>query len=135
MRSAIRLAAQAFAKAYNAGNAKAIAQLFAADGEIVNEEGESTRGRAAIEGAFAGIFKEHPKTHIDLVSESIRFPSPNMAVEDGTATVTYGVDEPAQHSPYSVVYTREDGKWLTATRGTFPMNRQRPRNNSSSSSG
>jgi uncharacterized protein (TIGR02246 family) len=118
--SAIRLAAEAFAKAYNAGDAKAISQLFAADGEIVNEDGESTQGRAGIEEAFAGIFKEHPKTHIDLASESIRFPSPDMAVEDGTAAVTYGPDEPAQRNPYSVVYTRQDGKWLTASARDLP---------------
>ena len=40
---AIKLAADAFAKAYNAGDAKAIAGLFLASGEIVNEEGHSTR--------------------------------------------------------------------------------------------
>ena len=113
--SAIRLAADAFAAAYNAGDAQAIARLFVADGEIVNEEGQSTAGREAIEQEFAGIFKEHPKTHMDLAIGSIRFIGPEMAVEDGMATVTYMPDEPAQHSPYSVTYARQDGKWLTAS--------------------
>ncbi len=80
---AIRLAAEAFAKAYNAGDAKAIALLFAADGEIVSEEGQATRGREGIEQVFAGIFKEHPKTHMDQAIGSIRFIGPSMAVEDG----------------------------------------------------
>ena len=92
---AIRLAAEAFAKAYNAGDAKAIASLFVADGEIVSEEGQSTQGREGIEQVFAGIFKEHPKTHMDLAIGSIRFIGPDMAVEDGVATVTHGPDEPA----------------------------------------
>ena len=73
---AIGLAAEAFAKAYNAGDAKAIGALFVADGEIVSEEGESTQGREGIELVFATIFKEHPKTHIDLASGSIRFIGP-----------------------------------------------------------
>ena len=117
---AIRLAAEAFAKAYNAGDAKAIASLFAADGEIVNEEGQSTHGREGIERIFAEIFKEHPKTHMDLAIGSIRFIGPDMAVEDGMATVTHGPDEPAQRSPYTVVHAEKDGKWLTASSRDLP---------------
>ena len=117
---AIRLAAEAFAKAYNAGDAKAIARLFVAGGEIVNEEGQSTQGREGIEQEFAGIFKEHPKTHMDLAIESIRFIGSDMAIEDGMATVTHGPDEPAQRSPYSVTYARQDGKWLTASARDLP---------------
>jgi len=117
---AIRLAVEAFAKAYNAGDAKAIASLFVADGEIVSEEGESTRGREGIEQVFAGIFKEHPKTHMDLAIGSIRFIGPDTAIEDGMATVTNGPDEPAQRSPYTVVHTGHDGKWLTASARDLP---------------
>ncbi|MGA2255775.1 MAG: SgcJ/EcaC family oxidoreductase [Thermoguttaceae bacterium] len=117
---AIRLAVEAFAKAYNAGDAKAIARRFVADGEVVSEEGQSTQGREGIEQVFAGIFKEHPKTHMDLAIESIRFVGPDMAVEDGMTTVTHGPDEPAQHSPYSVVHARHDGKWLMASSRDLP---------------
>jgi uncharacterized protein (TIGR02246 family) len=117
---AIRLAAEAFARAYNAGDAKAIAQLFVADGEIVSEEGDATQGREGIEQVFAGIFKEHPKTHIDVAIGSIRFIGAEMAVEEGTATVTHAPDEPAQRSPYSVVHALQDGKWLTASSRDLP---------------
>ena len=116
----IRLAAEAFAQAYNAGDAKAIARLFVADGEIVSEEGQSTQGREGIEQAFAGVFKEHPKTRMDLAIESIRFIGPDMAAEEGIATVTQGPGEPAQRSPYSVTYARQDGKWLTASSRDLP---------------
>ena len=43
-----------------------------------------------------------------------------MAVEEGVSTVTHGPDEPAQRSPYSVTYTRQDGKWLTASARDLP---------------
>jgi uncharacterized protein (TIGR02246 family) len=118
--NAIRLAAEAFAKAYNTGDAKGIAGLFVADGEIVSEEGQSTQGRDGIEQVFAGLFKEHPKTRMDLAIDSIRFIGSDMAVEEGMATVTHEPDEPAEHSPYSVVYTRRDGKWLTASARDLP---------------
>jgi uncharacterized protein (TIGR02246 family) len=112
---AIRLAAEAFAKAYNAGDAKAIASLFVVDGQIVSEEGQSTQGREGIEQVFAGIFKEHPKSHMDLAIGSIRFIGPQIAVEDGMATVTDAPDEPAQRSPYTVVHAGLSGKWLMAS--------------------
>jgi uncharacterized protein (TIGR02246 family) len=117
---AIRLAAEAFAKAYNAGHAKAIASLFVADGQIVSEEGQSTQGREGIEQVFAGIFKEHPKTHMDLAIGSIRFIGSDMAIEDGMATVTHASDEPAEHSPYVVVHSGQDGKWLMASARDIP---------------
>ncbi len=117
---AIQLADEAFANAYNAGDAKAIAALFAGDGEIVSEEGQSTQGRNGIEQFFAAVFKEHPKTHIDLTISSLRFIGPDTAVEDGVSTVTHDPNEPAERSPYSVVYTRHDGKWLTASLRDLP---------------
>jgi uncharacterized protein (TIGR02246 family) len=117
---AIRLAAEAFAKAYNARDAKAIASLFLADGEIVNGEGQSTRGREGIAQVFAGIFQQHPKTHMDLAVGSIRFIGPDMAVEDGVATVTDAPDEPAQRSPYTVVHAGQDGKWRMASARDLP---------------
>ena len=90
----IRLSAEAFAKAYNAGDAQTIARLFVVGGEVVNEEGQSTKGRESIEQEFAGIFKEHPKTHMDLAIESIRFIGSNIAIEDGMATVTHAPMSP-----------------------------------------
>jgi uncharacterized protein (TIGR02246 family) len=117
---AIQVADEAFAKAYNAGDAKAVAALFVADGEIVSEEGDSTQGREGIEQVFAGIFKEHPETRIELASGPIRFVGPDTAVEDGVATVTYEPAGPAERSPYSVVYLRQDGKWLTASARDLP---------------
>ena len=116
----IRLAAQAFAKAYNASDPKAIAQLFLPDGEIVSEDGQSTQGREKIEQAFAEIFKAHPKSHMEVATGSVRFIGPDLAIESGTATVTRGADEPVERSPYSVVYVKQDGKWLTASARDLP---------------
>ena len=117
---AIRLAVEAVAKAYNAGDAKAIASLFVADGEIVSEEGQSTQGREGIKQVFAGIFKEHPKTHMDLAVGSVRFIGADLAVEDGMATVTNAPDEPADRGPYTAVHARQDGKWLMASVRDLP---------------
>src|SRR5262245_57145784 len=52
---AVRASVDAFVKAYNSGNAKALAELFAPDGQILTEDGETLQGREAIEEGFKEI--------------------------------------------------------------------------------
>src|SRR5262249_54712397 len=54
--AAIRKNVAAFVRAYNAGDAKAVAALFTPDGLIIDKEGDTAEGREAIERAFAGLF-------------------------------------------------------------------------------
>jgi uncharacterized protein (TIGR02246 family) len=117
---AIRLTAANFVKAYNAGDAKAVAALFMERGEIVNEEGESVQGQAAIEQAFAEIFKAHPKSQIKVTIQSIRFVSPTVAMEDGTSTVTHPSGERAEQNRYSVVHVKQEGGWRMASARDLP---------------
>ncbi len=117
---AIRLAAEAFAKAYNAGDAKTLAALFAADGEIVNEEGENIQGQAAIERVFATILQTHPKSQIEVSVQSVRFVGSSVAIEDGRTTVTHQLGEAAEHNRYTVVHVKQDGAWRMASARDLP---------------
>jgi uncharacterized protein (TIGR02246 family) len=117
---AVRLAVATFAKAYNAGDAKAVAALFVEGGEIVNEEGLRVQGRTAIEGAFAGIFQTHPKSQIETTVRSLRFVSPTVAIEDGTSTVTHPSGERTEHNRYTVVHVKQDGRWRIASARDLP---------------
>jgi uncharacterized protein (TIGR02246 family) len=116
---AIRVTAN-FVKAYNAGDAKAVSALFVERGEIVNEEGESVQGQAAIEQTFAEIFKSHPKSQIKVTIESVRFVSPTVAMEDGTSTVTHPSGERAEQNRYTVVHVKQDGGWRMASARDLP---------------
>lgn len=117
---AIRQAAEAFARAYNAHDAAAVAALFTPDAEIVNEEGAAQQGRQAIQQAFAAIFKENPKSQIQLKVTSIRFVSPTLAIEDGTSVATTKEGEPAERSRYTAVHIKQDGGWQMASARDFP---------------
>ena len=117
---AIRLATANFLQAYNAGDAKAVAALFVEQAEIVNEEGESVRGQAAIEGTFADIFQTHPKSQIKVTVQSVRFVSPTVALEDGISTVTHPSGEPAEQNRYTVVRLKQDGRWRMASARDLP---------------
>src|SRR6516162_7117007 len=54
--AAIRKASQAFARAFEQGDAKALADLFTAEGEYVDDSGKPLRGRDALAKAYATFF-------------------------------------------------------------------------------
>jgi uncharacterized protein (TIGR02246 family) len=118
--AAIRRVVDAFTKAYNQADSKAIAALFTPEAEIVNEEGATHQGQAAIEDEFAAIFKDHPQAHIDIHIDSIRFVSPTVAVEVGSSTVSHDPQMPAEHDRYEVIHVKQDGVWRMASARDLP---------------
>lgn len=112
--SAIRAVGSSFLDAYRAKDAAALGALFTENAEIVDEEGEVTRGRPAIVERFAGLFAANESGKLDVDVESIRSLSPVMAVEEGTATVSGDDGGTPETSRYSVIYVKQDGHWLQA---------------------
>ena len=112
--NAIRLNIGALAKAANAHDAKALAALFAPNGELVNEEGHAVQGREAIEQTFAAIFKAHPKMRLAVTVKAVRFLTPAVAIEEGTSAITNTPGEGAEHGRYMVVHVKQDGVWQMA---------------------
>ncbi len=117
---ALRQLIEAFTKSYNAGDAKALAALFTAEGEIIEQNGATTHGRAAIEQMFADEFREHPRAKVEDVVESIRFLSPIAAIEEGLSIVTHEPGEPSESGHYSVLYVKQDGKWQIVSDRDLP---------------
>jgi uncharacterized protein (TIGR02246 family) len=117
---ALHASAEAFAKAFNAGDAKAIAAQFHENAEAIDEEGNILEGREQIEASFGETFKEFPKARITVELTSLRQLSPDVAVEDGFSTTTLVPDEPGSRSPYTVVHVKRDGKWKIASVRDFP---------------
>src|SRR5689334_21510139 len=85
---AIRASADDFTSAFNKGDAKAVAALWTPDGSETDEQGTTFKGRQAIEGEYANLFKARPDARIQIEVHSVDFPAPNVAVEDGVATVS-----------------------------------------------
>jgi uncharacterized protein (TIGR02246 family) len=103
-----------FVKAYNEKNARALGALFTQDAEIEDEDGEVTQGRDAIIGRFSGIFEENGGDTLAVETESLRFLGTDIAIEDGTASITTGGDTAPDTNRYTVIYARQDGRWLHA---------------------
>jgi uncharacterized protein (TIGR02246 family) len=108
----IRQAVDSYVTAFNQGNAKALAALWSPEAVYTNpDSGEQVVGRPAIEKQFAGIFAAAKGVKLEAKTESIKFVSPNVAIEQGTAKVLSAKGEP-EESAYSAVYVKRDGQWL-----------------------
>jgi uncharacterized protein (TIGR02246 family) len=109
---AIRKAVEAYVSAFNKGDAKALAALWAPEAVYTNPlTNEDVVGREAIEGQFAGIFEGAKGARLESTTLSIAFVSPNVAVEQGLAKVILA-DQVPEESQYSAVYVKRDGQWL-----------------------
>jgi uncharacterized protein (TIGR02246 family) len=139
---AIRDAGAAFVRAYNAGDARTIASLFTPDAEVIDEEGQAVQGQAAIAAHFAATFAAIPGETIEVDIDSIRFLGRDVAKEEGHARLvppraraepkTKGKAEGSSpsHAPhasrYTVLYVRQDGRWLQSSVHEHPERAIRP---------
>jgi uncharacterized protein (TIGR02246 family) len=110
---AIRAVSASFAKAYNAKDARALGDLFTEGAEIEDDDGTITRGRDAIVDRYARRFKEGGEATVELTTESIHYLSPTLAIETGVVAMKDAAGPPEENR-YSVLYTRQDGRWLHA---------------------
>ena len=122
----IRANVAAFVKAYNSGDAKAAAELFAPDGQVITQDGETLEGREVIEQGFNEIFAETPQTQMEVTVDSIRFIGSDLALEVGSTKDTPAPGETPEYGRYTVLHVKRDGKWLMAaardTEGDPPTN-------------
>ena len=110
--AAIRANAAKYVEAYNRRDSKTMATMWSPEAVYSDEAtGERAVGREAIvkqlDQAFAGAEDAKLKIQID----SIDFVSPNVAVEKGTAEVSYA-KHPTEKAMYTAVHVKRDGKWL-----------------------
>jgi uncharacterized protein (TIGR02246 family) len=89
--AAVRKTADAFAKAFDKGDAKAVAALWTEQGEFVGPDGETLRGRKEIEKGYAEFFEKNPKAKLELRIESIRLLGKHTALEEGSVRVTLAI--------------------------------------------
>ena len=111
----IRDTAAAFVKAFNRGDAAAVAAQWTAEGTAADADGTIFKGRKAIEDEYAKLFKRHPEARITVAVKSIEFPAPGVAVEDGISQVAAQQAAPPQVARYTAVHVKTEGKWLVAS--------------------
>jgi uncharacterized protein (TIGR02246 family) len=107
----IRAAVDSYVQAYNAGDAKALAEHWG-DNAVYESPvtGEQVTGRAAIEDEFRNTLEQLKGSKLSVDVQSIEFVSPSVAIEYGIATVVDDEGEPSA-TEYSAVHVKQGDKW------------------------
>lgn len=121
-RAAIRKTMRSFAEAFQKGDPGAAAAYLTPGAELIPYQGSPVRGREAIRKAMADHFTKNSRPRIKLEVESVHFPSRDSALEEGEIKVSTE-KEANSTNRYSVLYVREDGKWLLAMIREWPSER------------
>ena len=82
--------------------------------EFIDENGNVYRGRDRVVEAVAGMYSHAPDARLETQIESIRFVSPTVAIEDGTAALNVESQSPVR-SRYTAVHVKTGGKWVVAS--------------------
>jgi uncharacterized protein (TIGR02246 family) len=114
-KDAIAKNADAFIEAFQQGDAKTLAGLWTPDGDYTGMTGRRTKGRQAIEKALAAFFAENKGLKARIESESLRFVTPEVAIEDGTSFTIPPDGSPPSRARYTIVHVKKDGNWYLSS--------------------
>lgn len=114
-KAAIKKTAEEFVAAYQKGDAKALAEFWTPDGDIVDEDGSIVKGRKAIEESFAELFASQKGLKLRIDVASLRFPTADLAIEDGTTAVLSPDGTAPRRNRYTNLLVKKDGKWLLSS--------------------
>lgn len=124
---AIRSLLDEFTKAYNAGDAAAVAATYTENGIVVDEDGERVEGRAAIQDQYVRTFADDPGSTIEVQVEALRVLGPETAIEEGRTTVKpAGGSGSPDVSRFVAVYVKRDGEWKQAVVRDEPVKELTP---------
>ncbi len=117
----IRALQDAFVKAYNAADAKALSDFFTDDAEVIDSAGEATRGRAEITAMYTESFKDAKGLKLESTSESIRFLTPDVARVEGQSLLSGGgAIDTTEAGTFAALMVRRDGRWRLAELRDYP---------------
>jgi uncharacterized protein (TIGR02246 family) len=108
VRSQIEKLDQAWEKAFNAGDAAAVAKLYSQDAKLMAPGGKPASGPSAIRTSLDEAVKQGVKNTLTL--EDV-VASGNYAIETGNWVATGADGKHLDHGPYVTVYKKEGGGW------------------------
>lgn len=101
-----------FVEAFNRGDIEALVGSFAADGELIDEQGFLYRGRDELKALFEGFFASFPGARLDIQVDSLRALGNAMAIEEGTRWIEAADRGSVAAFRYVSVYSRSGDDWL-----------------------
>ncbi len=118
LEQALQRESEATVKAFNAGDAAALAAMFLETGELVDEAGTVHAGKGVITELFAGFFRRFPKSTLEMLVTSSRPVGETLAVEEGQRRITTADGETAQVR-YVTLRSKQGDRWPIASYHEF----------------
>jgi uncharacterized protein (TIGR02246 family) len=113
--AAIAKTAEAFVAAFQKGDANALAAFWTPDGDYADLSGRVLKGRKAITDDFAALFADNKGLKLRIEVASVRFPTPDTAIEDGVTSVLPPDGELPSRARFTNFLVKKDGAWLIAS--------------------
>ena len=111
-RDQIKAVVQSYQAAFNGRDVEKLVSHWSPEGVYLSRlSGEQVVGHTAMTKEFSTMFAEPDVPKLKLVTESIDFVSPNVALETGSATVVH-TDQRVVTTGYRVVFVQHNGQWL-----------------------
>jgi uncharacterized protein (TIGR02246 family) len=108
LRAQLEKLGTAWEKAFNAGDAAAVAALYTKDAKVMAPGAEPVSGRKAIQDVFAADIAKGVK--FDLTLEDA-VGAGDYAAETGKWVVTSADGKHLDHGPYVTIHKKEGGGW------------------------
>ncbi|NNG15683.1 MAG: nuclear transport factor 2 family protein [Gemmatimonadales bacterium] len=110
-KAAIHQGTKAWMAGWNAGDAAAVAALYAEDGVVMAPGAEPAKGRAAIEALMNGALEAAGGSKMEIKPTEV-MESDGMAVEVGTFAEIAADGSHRDHGRYMAIWKKVDGKWM-----------------------
>lgn len=115
----LRKAAGEYAAAFNKGDLDKLLTFWAEDADFIDDEGTVTRGHEALAARLKENLAALKGSKISFEITQLRFPRPEVAVEDGQGVVTTQAGA-VEKSRYNAVWIKTDGRWLLSSVRELP---------------
>jgi uncharacterized protein (TIGR02246 family) len=115
----IRKSVDDYCAAFNNNELDSILAFWADDADYVDVDGETHRGKESIGTLFKISAADVNGNKLGLKIDSLRFVKPEVAIEDGTATLT-DQDGETTSSHYTAVWVKNGDKWLIQSARELP---------------
>jgi uncharacterized protein (TIGR02246 family) len=115
----IRKSVDDYCAAFNSNDVDAVLDYWANDADYVDVDGETHRGKEAVGTLFKTSAAEVQGNKLGLKIDSLRFVKPEVAIEDGTATLT-DQDGETTSSRYTAVWVKSGDEWLIQSARELP---------------
>ena len=118
--AAIHAAAAAYMQALERGDGNALAALWTADGDIVDEQGNVLKGRDTVALTKKPTAEHEPPTLL-LRETTLRFLTPDVAIEDGTVQIRLPGLVATVFPPkviqgrFTATWLKQEGQWHIAS--------------------